>query len=75
MKTVVLDANGKYERDCAVDEIGALLISGPNVFAGYKLPQQNDGLFIDDEGGRRWLNTGDLARQDADGYVWLTGRK
>ncbi|MCA1552723.1 AMP-binding protein, partial [Bradyrhizobium sp. BRP19] len=25
--------------------------------------------------GWRWLNTGDLARQDEQGYFWLTGRK
>jgi len=23
----------------------------------------------------RWLNTGDLARQDLDGHFWQTGRK
>ena len=25
--------------------------------------------------GERWLNTGDLGRQDANGYFWLAGRK
>ncbi len=75
MKAVVVDEAGRYVRDCAVDEPGLLLISGPNVFAGYALTEQNKGLWIDTGDGRRWLNTGDLARQDVDGYFWLTGRK
>ncbi|TDR77861.1 acyl-CoA synthetase [Paludibacterium purpuratum] len=75
MKTVVLDEAGRYQRDCAVDETGVLTISGPNVFVGYILPQQNQGLWLELGDGRRWLNTGDLARCDADGYFWLTGRR
>lgn len=56
--------------DCGPDEAGLLLIDGPNVFNGYLgAPADAHGLL---EG--RWLNTGDLARMDADGYVWLTGR-
>jgi fatty-acyl-CoA synthase len=55
--------------------VGVLAISGPNVFAGYRIDAQNQGLWIDCGDGRRWLNTGDLARQDAEGYFWLTGRK
>jgi fatty-acyl-CoA synthase len=75
MKPVVLDDDGTYVRDCTVDEVGIIAISGPNVFAGYKLDAQNRGLWIDCGDGRRWLNTGDLGRQDADGYFWLTGRR
>ncbi|MDF5939013.1 hypothetical protein P4234_16945 [Pseudomonas aeruginosa] len=33
----------------------------------------NKGLWIDIR-DQRWLNTGDLGRQDASGYFWLTGR-
>lgn len=75
MKTVVLDEGGTYVRDCAVDEVGVVLVSGPNVFSGYRQAAQNEGLWIDTGDGRRWLNTGDLARQDQQGYFWLTGRK
>ncbi|MBP7338622.1 acyl-CoA synthetase [Niveispirillum sp.] len=75
MKAVHLDENGRYLRDCGVDEVGLLVVSGPNVFDGYRRAEQNVGLWIDLDDGRRWLNTGDLARQDADGYFWLTGRK
>lgn len=37
MKAVVLDEAGGYLRDCGVDEVGSLVVSGPNVFAGYKV--------------------------------------
>jgi fatty-acyl-CoA synthase len=75
MKPVVLDERGHYVRDCAVGEVGVIAVSGPNVFAGYKLDAQNQGLWLDRGDGKRWLNTGDLARQDAEGYFWLVGRK
>jgi fatty-acyl-CoA synthase len=75
MKAAVLDEQGAFVRDCAPDEVGVLLVSGPNVFSGYRLPEQNEGLWIDCGDGARWLNTGDLGRQDAEGYFWLTGRK
>ena len=38
---------GAYVRDCAVGEVGVLVIRGPNVFAGYKLPEHNEGLWLE----------------------------
>jgi fatty-acyl-CoA synthase len=75
MKAVVVDETGRYVRDCVADEVGQLLISGPNVFIGYTRAEQNSGIWMDLADGGRWLNTGDLGRCDADGYFWLTGRK
>jgi fatty-acyl-CoA synthase len=70
MKTVRLDSDGRHAGDCETNEIGAVVIRGPNVFSGYMKDSDNRGAFL--EGG--WLVTGDLARQDEDGYFWLTGR-
>ena len=74
-KIVILDDDGAYVRVAAPDEVGIIAISGANVFEGYLIPEQNNGLWIEMGDGRRWLNTGDLGRQDEDGYFWLTGRK
>jgi fatty-acyl-CoA synthase len=75
MKAVVLDDAGAYQRDCETDEVGVLVISGPNVFTGYKDAAHDKGSWLDAGDGRRWLNTGDLGRQDADGYFYLAGRR
>ncbi|MGA9911947.1 MAG: acyl-CoA synthetase [Paraburkholderia sp.] len=75
MKAVVVDESGRYVRDCVADEVGQLVISGPNVFVGYTRPEQNSGIWMEGGDGERWLNTGDLGRCDSDGYFWLTGRK
>ncbi len=58
------------------NEIGSVLIRGANVFPGYLEDIHNQGIWVDLGDGRGpWLNTGDLGRQDEDGYFWLTGRK
>ena len=73
MRALILEGD-KYVRDAEIGEIGVIAIRGPNVFAGYLDPAHNKGIWIDRD-GETWLNTGDLGRQDADGYFWLTGRK
>jgi long-chain acyl-CoA synthetase len=50
---------------------GELLLRGANIFAGYHGDDGASRRALD--GG--WLHTGDLARIDGDGYVFLTGRK
>lgn len=56
--------------ECRPGETGVLYIRGPNVFSGYVKPEQDPGVL----GTDGWLNTGDLARQDADGYFYIVGR-
>ncbi|MEM8917473.1 MAG: acyl-CoA synthetase [Pseudomonadota bacterium] len=70
MKCVKLDENDQYVRDCEIDEAGTIVFKGPNVFLGYKQEEKNKQAFLDDG----WLISGDLAREDADGYFWMTGR-
>jgi acyl-CoA synthetase (AMP-forming)/AMP-acid ligase II len=53
---------------------GEVVISGPNVTAGYEAnPEANARSFFEAE-GRRWFRTGDQGSLDAEGYLWLTGR-
>jgi fatty-acyl-CoA synthase len=70
MRIFIVDENGKFVREAKTDEIGCVCIKGPNVFNGYLDEAQNRDIWPQ-EG---WLNTGDLGRQDSDGYFWLTGR-
>ena len=73
MKAVILDKDARYTREAQVGEIGAIVIRGPNVFNGYLNSEHEKSAWIEID-GQRWLNTGDLGRQDAEGYFWLTGR-
>ena len=71
MKVFIVNDEGKFVREAETDEIGSVCIKGPNVFKGYLDERHNIGIWPK-EG---WLNTGDLGRQDSDGYFWITGRK
>jgi fatty-acyl-CoA synthase len=62
--------DGTIRRDCAAGEIGHVLMRGPQVTPGYLDPRHDQGARLADG----WLDSGDLGRLDAEGYVWLTGR-
>jgi acyl-CoA synthetase (AMP-forming)/AMP-acid ligase II len=66
----VLVANEAGEPVSGAD-VGEIIIRGPDVFAGYwKEPELTAAAF--DERG--WLKTGDLARIDDEGYVYIVDR-
>ena len=70
VRIVKVDAQGRCTGDCATDEIGVVAMAGPGVFSGYLSEKHNREAFV--EPG--WVNSGDLGRLDADGYLWITGR-
>ena len=51
---------------------GELCIRGDSVMMGYYKDPEGTAEVLDAEG---WLHTGDLARIDERGYIFLTGRK
>jgi fatty-acyl-CoA synthase len=52
-------------------EVGELQLTGPGITPGYwRQPEATAATFTADG----WLKTGDLARADAEGYVYIAGR-
>jgi long-chain acyl-CoA synthetase len=64
----LLDDTG---RDVATGEIGELAVRGPNVMKGYWNRPEDTAIAVPDG----WLRTGDLARRDEDGYLYIVDRK
>lgn len=62
-----VDSHGQ---DVAVGEPGELWVRGPNVMKGYYRDAVSTAAVIKDG----WLNTGDIARIDPDGALFIVGR-
>jgi long-chain acyl-CoA synthetase len=56
-------------------EPGEIVIAGPQIMKGYwNRPDADEGVFVTDAEGRRWLRTGDVGQIDADGFVAIVDR-
>ena len=58
--------------DVKQGEVGELAVKGPGVMTCYYKDPEATKEVLDDEG---WLYTGDMARQDEDGFYYLVDRK
>jgi crotonobetaine/carnitine-CoA ligase len=65
--TKIIDEHGDPVKQ---GEIGELLIQGPGILKGYyNKPEATAKAFVGD-----WFRTGDLVRQDDNGYFYIVGR-
>jgi long-chain acyl-CoA synthetase len=62
---------GEDGRKLPAGETGELIVKGPNVMKGYfNKPEETETVLRDG-----WLYTGDMARIDEDGYIYIVDRK
>ncbi len=72
MRIVSLDDG---ETDVPVGEVGELLMSGPQLMAGYHGMPTETANVLREKDGKIWLYTGDIARMDEHGYFYIVDRK
>ena len=64
----IMDSSGS---EVATEQIGELVVKGPGVMKGYlNRPVETAEAIVDG-----WLHTGDLARMDSEGYIFIVDRK
>lgn len=64
----IVDSSGA---EVPIGETGEIIVGGPNVMLGYWNQPEETAEVIRDG----WLVTGDLARRDDEGYIYIVGRK
>jgi long-chain acyl-CoA synthetase len=64
----VVDEEGN---ELGIEQSGELLVGGAHIMSGYfNNPEATAAVLADG-----WFRTGDLAKRDAEGFYWITGRK
>lgn len=67
-RTRIIDQD---EKDVAPGEMGELLLGGPVTFSGYWGKEEESVKTL----RQGWVHTGDVARQDDDGFFYIVDRK
>ena len=73
MDAAIIDVEGT--EFMPVNEVGELILSGPNIMQGYWRREEGTKEAIIELAGKKWLRTGDLVRMDEEGYFHFFDRK
>ncbi|KKL89208.1 hypothetical protein LCGC14_1917010, partial [marine sediment metagenome] len=57
-----------------IGTVGELVVSGPQVMVGYHNRAEEDKKIFFEAGSYKWLRTGDLAKLDEQGYIYILDR-
>ncbi len=60
------------DKELDIEEVGELWVRGPQVMRGYWNKPEETAKVLTEDG---WLKTGDIAKVDADGFVYVLDRK
>ena len=67
----IVDENGQIVDKSDSDSVGELCVKGPGVMTCYYKNEEATNECLKDG----WLYTGDMAKYDEDGFIWLVDRK
>jgi long-chain acyl-CoA synthetase len=70
-RNIELKIVDEHDAELQVGQIGELLVKGSGVMQGYYKQKEATAETIKDD----WLYTGDMAKFDDEGYVYIAGRK
>lgn len=70
MYTTLVKIVDENKNEVAVNEIGELIWSGPQIFSGYWDNEEETKKTLVDG----WVYSGDMARVDSEGYYYIVGR-
>jgi len=71
LKGVEAKVVDEFEKEVKTGDVGELIVRGPNVMQGYwNMPELTEKTIRNG-----WLFTGDLAKIDEDGYIYIVDRK